>query len=184
LLKQTFPEQLNEISLDHFLRSINKVEPSLIRTEADELTYHFHIMIRYELEKALISGNIKTADIPACWNEYFKSMLDLKVPDDVRGCLQDVHWSHGSFGYFATYSLGSLYAAQFYHSMLSQLPDADEKISKGDVSPLMNWLKENIFDHGRFFTSSEICRRATGKELDSSYFIDYVSVKMSQINRH
>lgn len=180
LLQQTFPGQLGKVNLDHFCKAINKITPSLIRTEADEITYHFHVIIRYELEKELIRGSLKTEDIPAWWGENYRSLLNLEVPDDLTGCLQDVHWSHGSFGYFATYSLGSLYAAQFYAAILRQVPGAEEKIAMGDNSLIHSWLKENIYSKGKFHTSAELCKQATGHELNSSYFIDYVSVKLNK----
>ncbi|RYY18713.1 MAG: carboxypeptidase M32, partial [Chitinophagaceae bacterium] len=119
LFKQYFPEQLADIDAGHFYRAINKVQPSLIRTESDELTYHFHIMIRYELEKKLIEGSLSTNDIPAYWAEQYKLYMGIDVPDHKSGCLQDVHWSHGSFGYFPTYSLGSFYAAQIYQAAVN-----------------------------------------------------------------
>jgi carboxypeptidase Taq len=111
--RETFPDQFENIDVSTFYKGINKVQPTFIRTEADELTYHFHVMIRYELEKMLVEQNLSTKDIPAFWNEKYHQYLGLTVPDDKTGCLQDVHWSHGSLGYFPTYSLGSFYAAQF-----------------------------------------------------------------------
>jgi Zn-dependent M32 family carboxypeptidase len=121
-LRQQFPEQFKNTDPEPFYKGINKVQPSLIRTEADEITYHFHVYIRYALEKRLLEGTLKTADIPGYWNTQYKEWMQLTVPDDKRGCLQDVHWSHGSFGYFATYSLGSFYAAQFYAQAVKELP--------------------------------------------------------------
>ena len=121
-LQKYFRKHFSGISEEKFYKAVNKVKPSLIRTESDELTYHFHVMIRYEIEKMLITGRFKTADIPACWNEQYKKWLDVDVPDDQQGCLQDVHWSHGSFGYFPTYSLGSFYAAQFFASAAKKDP--------------------------------------------------------------
>lgn len=178
MMQKIFPEQLGNVKLEKFYKGINKITPSLIRTEADELTYHFHVMIRYELEKELISGMIKTADLPARWNEKYHSMLHVQVPDDLRGCLQDVHWSHGSFGYFTTYSLGSLYAAQLFAAIRHQIPGLEESMAAGDTSAIHAWLQEKIYRHGRFYTSSELCRHATGRKPDSSYFIDYVNVRM------
>jgi carboxypeptidase Taq len=130
-LAQQFPEQFKNINLDAFYKGINKVQPSLIRTEADEITYHFHVYIRYQLEKALIEGFLKTGDIPAFWNDQYKQLLNITVPDDKSGCIQDVHWSHGSFGYFPTYSLGSFYAAQFFSTAKQQIPDLENKLSDG-----------------------------------------------------
>ncbi len=176
--KKYFPNQLQNIDIDHFFKAINKVQPSLIRTEADELTYHFHIMIRYRLEKELIAGNIKTKDIPAYWNEQYFQHLGVKVPDDKRGCLQDVHWSHGSFGYFATYSLGSFYAAQLWISAQNQLAGVAEKIAIGETSLFLSWLRTDIHQYGRQFTSEELCTRITGEPLNSNYFIQYLEQKL------
>jgi carboxypeptidase Taq len=181
LLQQYFPQQFDHISPDHFYRAINKVQPSLIRTEADELTYHFHVMIRYNIEKHLLDGTIGVKDIPATWNELYKSYLGVVVPDDKRGCLQDVHWSHGSFGYFATYSIGSLYAAQLYAAILQQNPSIEAGIRNGNHQPLLTWLQQHIYRFGRYYTSGELCKEATGEELNSHYFNQYASEKYAGI---
>lgn len=181
LLQQFFPEQLGDITVDRFFRGINKVEPSLIRTEADELTYHFHIMIRYELEKWLLEGGLSVNDIPAYWNEQYEKYLGLKVPNDAKGCLQDVHWSHGSFGYFPTYSLGSFYAAQFYHAANQDIPDLDGKIQKGSTSALLEWLSKRVHRFGRKYTSEELSKVVSGEPLNIKYFVDYVSAKYKYI---
>src|SRR4030095_13397598 len=165
LLKEYFPELLKQISADQFFKAVNKVKPSLIRTESDELTYHFHVMIRYEIEKMLITGELKTADIPACWNDKYKKWLGVEVPDDQHGCLQDVHWSHGSFGYFPTYSLGSFFAAQFYTTAITQGPEIEKDIQAGKTDKLLNWLRENVHRHGRFYNSDELCRKISGEGL-------------------
>jgi carboxypeptidase Taq len=180
-LQQYFPQQLNAISVENFYKGINKVEPSLIRTEADELTYHFHVMIRYEIEKMLIEGSITAKDIPTYWNEHYKKYLGVTVPDDKRGCLQDVHWSHGSFGYFATYSLGSLYAAQLYAAILKQNTSIEVEIDGGNTKNILVWLRQNIHAHGRYFTSEDLCKNATGENLNSKYFIDYATKKYTSI---
>jgi carboxypeptidase Taq len=182
-LQEYFPEQLNAISLEQFYCGTNKVIPSLIRTEADELTYHFHVMIRYEIEKMLIEGSLVTKDIPAVWNEMYKQKLGINVPDDNRGCLQDVHWSHGSFGYFATYSIGSLYAAQLWSTIKKSIPDIDTTILNGSTLPVFNWLQKNIFPHGRYFDASGLCKKATGEMLNPRYFIDYAKGKFYDIYR-
>jgi len=180
-LQSLFPEQLQSTSIEQFYRGINKVVPSLIRTEADELTYHFHVMIRYEIEKMLIEGTLTSKDIPAAWNEMYKKMLDVTVPDDKQGCLQDVHWSHGSFGYFATYSIGSLYAAQLWHYIKKSHPDINNMITMGDTSSVFKWLQDNIYIYGRFFDASGLCQKATGEILNPSYFIDYAKTKFYDI---
>jgi carboxypeptidase Taq len=180
-LQRRFPQQLEQVPVEIFFKGINKVTPSLIRTEADELTYHFHVLIRYQLEKALMEGSISVKDIPAFWNERYQKLLDLKVPDDKQGCLQDVHWSHGSFGYFPTYSLGSLYAAQFFQAAQKEQPDLPEEIRKGRFQPLLAWLRKNIHVHGRRYTSAELCQLATGEPLDIAYFLQYVADKYQLI---
>ena len=180
-LQAVFPGQLAGVSPQQFYQAINKVQPSLIRTEADEVSYHFHVMIRYELEKQLIGGSLSVTDIPAWWNEHYAAWLGVTVPDDKRGCLQDVHWSHGSFGYFPTYSLGSFYAAQFFATAENQLPGLHEAIGAGDTSPLLAWLREHIHRWGRRYTSEELCLKATGKTLDIHYFLDYLLGKYVNI---
>jgi len=180
-LQQHFPEQLGSVDLQRFYRGINKVSPSLIRTEADEITYHFHVFIRYELEKKLIEGSLATADIPAFWNEHYQKLLGVRVPDDKQGCLQDVHWSHGSFGYFPTYSLGSFYAAQFYAVASQQIAGLEGQIEKGNTSKLLAWLRTNIHRKGRLMTSEELCRDVTGKGLDISFFTSHILQKYVSI---
>lgn len=181
LLTNSFPKQLKDINIEKFYKGINSVSPSLIRTEADELTYHFHVMIRYEIEKMLIEGSIATKDIPACWNEMYQKYLGIKVPDDNRGCLQDIHWSHGSFGYFATYSLGSLYAAQLYSTIEKKYPAVSEDLTNGKINSIQDWLNKEIYCNGRYYSSEELCEKATGETLQSSYFINYATKKFSEI---
>ena len=180
-LQQHFPKQLDTISVERFYKGINKVEPSLIRTEADELTYHFHVFIRYELEKNLVSGAINTKDIPSFWNEQYKKYLGVSAASDKHGCLQDIHWSHGSFGYFPTYSLGSFYAAQIFSFAKKQLPGLEEQLQNGNSLNLLNWLRENIHRYGRKFTSEELCSMITGKPLDIKDFMDYLLQKYTMI---
>lgn len=180
-LQARFPDPLHGISADRFYKGINKVAASLIRTEADEVSYHFHVMIRYELEKRLIEGSISTQDIPAFWNERYAAYLGVDVPDDKQGCLQDVHWSHGSFGYFPTYSLGSFYAAQFFAAAERQESTLLTDIPKGDTSVLLSWLRRNIHRHGRKFTSEELCQQATGEPLNIQFFLTYLFDKYNNI---
>lgn len=176
-LKNKFPEQLKAVQTNTFLNAINQVKPSLIRTNADELTYHYHVIIRYELEKQLIEGSLKVSDLKEQWNALYKEYLKIDVPDDVRGVLQDVHWSHGSFGYFPTYTLGSLYAAQFYHSAQQQIKDLEKQISEGNMAPLLQWLRTNVHSKGRLFTSEELCEQISGERLNDSYFLEYAKKK-------
>jgi carboxypeptidase Taq len=181
VLKNKFPEQFKNISLTDFYKGINKVETSLIRTEADEITYHLHVFIRYELEKKLIEGSLKTNDIKEYWNDQYQQILKVTVPDDKRGCLQDVHWSHGSFGYFPTYSLGSFYAAQFYITAKEQLENLDEQIKSGNLQPLLQWLRHNIHIKGKFDTSEDLCKVITGSGLEARYFISHILEKYHTI---
>jgi len=181
LLTNVFPKQFKDINIEKFYKGINSVSPSLIRTEADELTYHFHVMIRYEIEKMLIEGSLQTKDIPACWNEMYQKYLGIKVADDNRGCLQDIHWSHGSFGYFATYSLGSLYGAQLYSTIEKQYPTISEDLSNGKINTIQEWLQKEIYSNGRFYSSEELCKKATGEPLQSSHFIEYATKRFSEI---
>lgn len=180
-LQKHFPEQFQKISLDQFYKGINQVQPSFIRTEADELTYHFHVYIRYELEKKLIDKTLTPHDIPAYWNEQYKKYFSVAVPDDKKGCLQDVHWSHGSFGYFPTYSLGSFYAAQFYQTAKTEIKGLENEIENGHTSSLLNWLRQNIHSKGRFFTSEELCKEVNGTGLDVNYFVNYLLDKYVSI---
>jgi carboxypeptidase Taq len=180
-LKTYFPEQLADVDTKQFVGAINKVQPSLIRTEADEVTYHFHVMIRYELEKQLIAGSLQVKDIPTYWNEQYKNLLGVIVPDDKHGCLQDVHWSHGSFGYFPTYSLGSFYAAQFWEQAKKELPNLLTEISTtGSTASLLAWLRSKIHLHGKRYTSAELCQLVTGRKLDSAVFIAYTKSKFNE----
>ncbi|HSB93432.1 MAG TPA: carboxypeptidase M32 [Flavitalea sp.] len=178
VLKKLFPEQFNAVDALQLYKAINKVQPSFIRTEADELTYHFHVMIRYELEKALISNQLQTEDIPAYWNEQYRELLGVEVSSDKVGCLQDVHWSHGSFGYFPTYSMGSFYATQFYRSALRQVNSNDSELN---TAPILDWLKHQIHSKGRQFQSDELCVKVTGEKLNIQYFLDYLLDKYRNI---
>lgn len=181
-LLKFFPQQFKNISKEQFVRAINKVQPSFIRTEADELTYHFHVIIRYELEKQLIDGSLEVRDIPVYWNDQYKELLGVTVPDDKHGCLQDVHWSHGSFGYFATYSLGSFYAAQLWEQAKLEMPGLESIIqNEGNTGPLLEWLRKKVHYQGRFYSSDELCKIVTGKPLDSSVFIKYLRQKLKDI---
>jgi carboxypeptidase Taq len=180
-LQQAFPENLQSVNLQDFYKAINQVRPSLIRTEADELTYHFHVMIRYEIEKGLMDGTYSTKDLREVWNRYYNDYLHVTVPNDVEGVLQDIHWSHGSFGYFPTYSLGSFYAAQFFAAAEQQIPGLIVDITKGDYTKLLTWLRKKIHHYGRFYTSNELCEQVTGKSLDFRYFLDYATKKYGNI---
>jgi carboxypeptidase Taq len=175
--KATFAEALRDVSLEQWLFAINDVRPSFIRVEADELTYNLHIMLRFELEQALISGDIAAKDVAGEWNARFKSYFGLDVPNDAQGCLQDVHWSAGLFGYFATYALGNLYAAQFFEQARQELGDLPGQFSRGEFAPLLSWLREKIHRHGRRYRAGELVRRVTGRPLDAEPLLRHLSDK-------
>jgi carboxypeptidase Taq len=180
-LKQFFPTQFGDISIDEFCRSINTVEPSLIRVEADELTYNLHIMIRYEIEKGLMSGNIEVKDLPQIWNEKMMEYLGVTPTSDTEGVLQDVHWSFGGFGYFPSYALGNLYSAQFAHTMRTQIPNLDHLVKSGDFLPIREWLRENIHQYGKQYTPKELVMKVTGEKLNAQYLIDYLEEKYTMV---
>ncbi len=180
-LQSVFPQQLQSTSLNDFYKAMNKVSPSLIRTEADEITYHFHVMIRYEIEKELITGSLHPNDLRDKWNSLYQHYLDVTPSSDVTGVLQDVHWSHGSFGYFPTYTLGSFYAAQFYEQAQKDIFPLPQQVSNGDFGPLLHWLREKVHRHGRRYTSEELCQQITGNKLDPSHFMKYVQKKYTGI---
>lgn len=181
LLQETFPENFKNIALSEFYKAINTVAPSYIRTSADELTYHFHIMIRFEIEVGLMDGSIAVKDLPATWNKKYKEYLGLDVPDDAHGVLQDIHWSHGGFGYFPTYSQGSFYAAQFFQQALKEIPELENNIAAGNLKPLLDWLRIKIHRHGRTLKANELCKMITGEELNFEYFWKYVKSKYTEL---
>jgi len=181
ILKSDFPKNLKKVSLDQFYAGINKIAPNLIRTEADELHYHFHVLIRYEIEKGLIEGTIDTENLDTIWNDKYKEYMGISASDDNTGVLQDVHWGHGSFGYFPTYSLGSFYAAQFYAQAEKDIPKLGKKLSKGRTEPLLSWLRENIHQHGRRYEADELCNMITGESLNVDHFLKYAKDKFLNI---
>ncbi|MDQ0337571.1 carboxypeptidase Taq [Caldalkalibacillus uzonensis] len=180
-LKRFFPEQFQDVSVEDFGRAVNTVEPSLIRVEADELTYNLHIMIRYEIEKELMAGELEVDDLPAVWNQKMEEYLGITPPDDAQGVLQDVHWSFGGFGYFPSYSLGNLYAAQILHTIRQDMPDFYEKVQNGEFLPIREWLRENIHQYGKLYTPNELIKKVTGEELNAKYLIDYFEEKYSKV---
>lgn len=180
-LQETFPEQLGGETADTFHKAVNKIQPSLIRVEADEVTYNLHIMLRFELEQAMLNGDLKAADLPTAWNDKMQELIGVVPHNDSDGCLQDIHWSSPSFGYFPTYALGNLYAAQFFEAAVEQNPSIKSEYEDGQVDGLLNWLRENIHQHGRKYTSSELVLRATGKPLTHEAFTRYVWDKFSKL---
>jgi carboxypeptidase Taq len=181
LLRETFPGQLDSVSTEQIYHAINCVRPSLIRVEADECTYNLHIILRYEIEVDLLEGRIGARAVPEAWNAKVKQYLGIDVPDDAHGCLQDVHWSHGAFGYFPTYALGNLYAAQLFEAALRDIPDLWERIGAGEFLSLREWLRENIHRHGRRKTARQFLRDITGAEPYSEPYLKYLEGKFGAI---
>ena len=179
-VKELFPEQLEDVDETMFYRAVNKAQPSLIRTEADELTYANHVMIRYEIEKQLIGGTLEVKDVPAEWNRLYKEYLGIDVPSDREGCLQDSHWSGGAIGYFPSYALGSAYGAQMLHRMREDLGDIYEDIAKGDLSKVTAWLKEHIHRHASFKKPGALFEEVCGK-FDAKYYTDYLTEKFTKL---
>jgi carboxypeptidase Taq len=180
-LREFFSRQLAGTDLDAFCRAINKVEPSLIRVEADEVTYNLHIFLRFELEQALVERNLAVADLPQAWNAKMEKYLGIVPPDDARGVLQDVHWADGYIGYFPSYALGNLLAVQFYNQALAEIPDLPEQIARGQFGALRGWLRDNIHVHGKKFTPTELVRRVTGKDMNAAPFLAYLQAKYTEI---
>lgn len=179
-LQETFPTQLNDTSLDDFYLAINEAKASLIRVEADELTYALHIMIRYELEKALIDGSLTVDELPARWNDKYEEYLGIRPANDAEGVLQDIHWADALFGYFPSYALGNAYAAQFTHVMSKEL-DLDQLMKEGNLQPIKKWLNEKIHCYGKSLTPKEILEKVTGEGLNPKYLIDYLTEKYTTI---
>jgi carboxypeptidase Taq len=180
-LKALFPQALEAVRLEDFHRAINAVEPSLIRVEADEVTYNLHILVRFELEKRLISGELKVGELPEAWNAQYREDLGVSVPDDAQGVLQDIHWSMGSFGYFPTYALGNLYAAQFYRTMKRDLPGMEEELVRGEFAPVLSWLRDKVHRLGRLVPAAELCRQVTGESLDPACLAEYLEGKYAAV---
>lgn len=180
-LQETFHNQLANVTLDEFYRAVNTVEPSFIRVEADELTYNLHIMVRYEIEKALIAGDIEAKELPAIWNQKMQDYLGVTPATDTEGVLQDVHWSFGGIGYFPSYSLGNLYAAQILRKIQRDLPDFYQHIEAGRFDIIQNWLKENIHQYGKLYTPNELIVKVTGEELNAQYLVEYLEKKYSEV---
>ena len=179
--REVFPEQLRDVSEDQWYAAVNDVRPSLIRTESDEATYNLHILLRFEMEKAMLTGDVKVADLPVVWSQQMKSLLGVDVPDDTHGVLQDIHWSGGSLGYFPTYTLGNLYAAQFFEQAGKDLGDLDGQFSRGDFAPLLGWLRKNIHSQGKRYTAPELVQRVTGKPLSAEPLLAHLRRKASEV---
>ena len=179
-VKEMFPAQLQDVDAEMFYRAVNKAQPSLIRTSADELTYANHIMIRYELEKQLIGGTLEVKDVPAAWNSLYKEYLGVAVPNDAQGSLQDTHWAGGMIGYFPSYALGSAYGAQMIAKMREDLGDVFADVAEGDLSKVTGWLKEKIHTHASFKKPGKLFEEVCG-EFDAAYYTDYLTKKFTEL---
>ncbi len=179
-LKEMFPDKLGDITSREMYEIINKAEPSLIRTEADELTYCLHVMVRYEIEKKMFAGEITVDEIPAAWNRLYKEYLGVDVPDDAHGCLQDSHWSGGNVGYFPSYALGSAYGAQMLAKMREDL-NVEKVAASGDLKPIVDWLGERIYQHASMYDPEELFRMVCGAPFDPMYYVEYLEKKFSDI---
>jgi carboxypeptidase Taq len=179
--KRIFREALDGVTLDEFYGAVNYVAPSYIRVEADEATYNLHILLRFELERAMLTGDLKPADLAGEWNKRFKKYFGIEVDKDSNGVLQDVHWSAGLVGYFPTYTLGNLYSAQFFAQARKDLPDLDEQFSQGNFAGLLGWLRENIHQHGQKYRAKDLVKRVTGKPLSHKPLISYMNKKYGEI---
>jgi len=180
-LKTFFPGQFDHLDAEALYRAVNKVTPSLIRVEADEVTYNLHIMLRFEMETEILEGKIKITDAPEAWNAKMEAYLGITPPDDARGVLQDTHWSSGLVGYFPTYSLGTMLASQLFDHIRADLPDLDAQIEAGQFAPLLGWLRQNIHCHGAKFTPNELVRRVIGEPMQAAPFVTYLKTKYGEL---
>ena len=176
-----FPQALGQVGFDDFHFAINDVRPSFIRVEADEVTYNLHIMLRFEIEQLLVSGELQPVDVPGVWNEKFSQYFGLNVPNDSQGCLQDIHWSGGLLGYFPTYALGNMYAAQFYNAARRDLGDLEEQFAKGQFKPLKAWLNEKIHNHGKRYSARRLVEVVTGESLSHVPLVEHLNRKFGTL---
>ena len=181
LLKDQFKGTLDHINLENFYKALNKVEPSLIRVEADEVTYPLHVILRFEMECALIEGSLKVIEIPEAWNAKMKELLGISPTNNTEGCLQDIHWAMGGFGYFPTYTLGNIYASQLFEPFAKQHPDWEKMVSSGELHFITKWLNEAVHKHGKRYNSQEILKLATGNESTATPYINYLQNKYQDI---
>lgn len=180
-LQELFPAQLGNVSMEKFYKAVNKVQPSLIRVESDEATYNLHIMLRLELEIALMEGTLKVSELPEAWNAKMKDYLGITPPNDAKGVLQDVHWSGGMIGYFPTYALGNLVSAQLWEVINRDIPDLESQIENGKFDTLLGWLREKIHRHGAKFDPQELVQQVTGSKIDPQPYVNYLRKKYSDI---
>lgn len=180
-LQEAMPEQFGQASLEYFYKAINKVQPSFIRVEADEATYNLHIILRFEIEQDLLAGKLAVKDLPEAWNAKFQSYFGMTPPDAAMGVLQDIHWSSGLIGYFPTYALGNLLAAQYLQQAQKDLPNLMQEVAQGEFGALLGWLRQAIHQHGRKFTANELTQRITGGAIDPAPYVAYLRNKYSEI---
>jgi carboxypeptidase Taq len=180
-LKEYFSQSLDQVQEEQFYQAINSVAPSFIRVEADEVTYNLHIILRFQLEQRLISGELQAKDVPEVWAKESKNLLGIEPGSHTQGELQDIHWSMGAFGYFPTYTLGTLYACQFYAAMVREQKGIEEEIAKADLKPVLSWLKDHIHVHGAIYPAQVLCQRVTGEKLNPQFFIEYLEKKYGAI---
>ncbi len=180
-MKDYFPEQLSGVTPFDMYKAINIIEPSLIRIEADEVTYNLHIIIRFEIEEALINGTLNVEDVPAVWNAKMQEYLGVQPQSNAKGCLQDIHWSFGGFGYFPSYTLGKLYAAMLRKALLRDLPNVSDDIRRGHFAPILAWLRDSIHVHGKTMLPSELIMKISGKSLSEADFLEYVEAKAQRV---
>lgn len=178
---QSFFPELNGIDHEKFYKAINKVKPSLIRVEADEVTYNLHVMVRFEIECAILTGELNINDLPEAWNAKYEEYLGIRPDSNANGCLQDVHWSMGSIGYFPTYSMGNLLSYQIWNTLLMTIPDADDQMARGEFSNIHAWLKENIYQHGSRYTPKELVHRVTGKPMGADDYVKGLTAKYREV---
>ncbi|HEY5730533.1 MAG TPA: carboxypeptidase M32 [Anaerolineales bacterium] len=181
MFKKTFSSQLDGVGLKAFYKAINKVEPSLIRVSADEATYNLHIMLRLELEIAMLEGRVAIKDLPEIWNTKMQEYLGITPPDEARGVLQDIHWAYGIFGYFSTYALGNLVSAQLWEKINKDIKNLDDQIRKGDFSKLLDWLRKNIHQHGQKYEPQILVKNVTGSKITPEPYVRYLTKKYSEI---
>jgi carboxypeptidase Taq len=181
LVQEAFPSQLSGVDAEGFYRAANRVQPSLIRIEADEATYNLHIILRFELEQEMITGRLAAADVPDAWDAKMVEYLGVEVPDVADGALQDTHWAGGSIGYFSTYALGNITSAQLWERISEDIPDVYEQIGRGEFAPLREWLREHVHQHGRKYMPKELLERVTGSGLDPQPLLKYLRGKLGEI---
>jgi carboxypeptidase Taq len=180
LIQEAFPEQFANVDVQTFTRALNKVQPSLIRIEADEVTYNLHIIVRYELERAMVNGEVAVESLPGMWNAKYREYLGIEPETNSKGILQDIHWTNG-FGYFPTYTLGNLYGAQIFHKLHTVFPDLDARLASGETSFILRWLEEHMYAYGVIYQPGELIRRVTGETPNPQYFVNYLTNKFEKI---